>query len=120
MNALRRSLCWGYFFLIAVGTNSASSAVVAEKAAISKSEAVVYVETQAKLNPDTNWNVADFFTIVGEKSSYTPTELKSYQPAKKKTAPGAEGKSRRTTRSVALALWVKVPKHPGCGAEPES
>src|SRR5947208_16655864 len=59
---------------------------------ISKAQVVSYIETQAKLNPDTNWSVDDFFTVVGEKESYTPAEVKSYQPGKKTPAPGEQAK----------------------------
>jgi hypothetical protein len=56
---------------------------------ILRNQAVNYIETQAKLDPEKNWNVDDFFIVVGDKDSYTPAEIKLYQPGKKKPAPSA-------------------------------
>jgi hypothetical protein len=61
-------------------------------ATISKAQVVSYIETQAKLNPDTNWSAQDFFTVVGEKESYTPAEVKSYRPGEKTPGPGEPAK----------------------------
>jgi len=86
-------------FVIAAGDVAAANSKKDKQPTISRSEAVNYIQTQAKLNPDVDWSVQDFFAVVGEKNSYTPADLKSYQPGKKLPSPSER---QKTLPGVAL------------------